>query len=378
MKRSILIVAGETSGDNVGGLFCSELKSLRPELEIFGLGGDQMKSAGVDILCHINKLAFLGFWEVIKHIPFIRSVEKRVFHEARERKPSLAVLIDYPGFNLRLAKKLKSMGIPVLYFVSPQVWAWGKGRIKKIKNLVDSMIVVFEFEKKLYAENGFGVEYFGHPLLEIVKPSLSKEEFFTSIGIEESEKYIGLFPGSRLQEVNKILPVMTGAIKKLTLSANNITGIVGCAPSLDDSAYTKITGNKFKLVRNLTYDLMANAELNFVASGTATLECAILKKPLFVLYKTSFLTYLIAKKLIRIPNIGLVNVVAERKIVPEFVQDRCRPELVANNALNYFSDENYRQKMLAELQEVRGKLGQYGASKRAAEFALGMLNSADN
>ncbi len=375
MKQSILIVAGEASGDNVGGLFCSELKSRRAELEIFGLGGDRMKNAGVDILYHIDRLAFLGFWEVIKHIPFIRSVEKDVLEEAAKRKPLLAVLIDYPGFNMRLAKKLKSMGIPVLYYVSPQVWAWGKGRIEKIKNLVDRMIVVFEFEKKMYAGEGFEVEYFGHPLLEIVNPRLRAEEFKDRIGIKENEKYIGLFPGSRLQEVKMILPIMRDAVRKLSDSGIDIKGIIGRAPGLDDSVYTEITAEEFPLVTGFTYDLMSNSELNFVASGTATLECAILGKPLFVLYKTSMLTYLIAKRLIKIPDIGLVNVVAGRRIAPEFVQGNCRPGLIAEEAKRYLSNETFRSRITDDLREVRGRLGQPGSSGRAAEFAIGMLDS---
>jgi len=378
LKKSILIIAGEASGDNVGGLLCEEIKKLQPDIELFGLGGDRMMQAGVNLLYHINRLAFLGFWEIVKHIPFIRSVERDLLVETSNRKPALAILIDYPGFNLRFARKLKSEGIPILYYVSPQVWAWGRKRIKKIKSLIDRMIVVFEFEKELYSEEGMEVEWYGHPLLDIVKPQLDRSDFFKQAGLEIDQRYIGLFPGSRLQEVERILPVMRDAVFALRSSGMEPEAIVGAVRGVDESVYRGIIGDEFRLMNNMTYDIMANADLNLVASGTATLECAILRKPLFVLYKTSPLTFMIAKNLIKIPDIGLVNVVAGQRIAPEFVQSDCRADKIAAEISDYFSNESYRDKTAADLKNVRFKLGEKGASQRAAESVLKMLFNAKN
>ncbi len=378
MNRSILIIAGEASGDNVGGLLCEEIKRIRSDIGLFGLGGDRMKNAGVEILFHIDRLSFLGFWEIVRHIPFMRTVERSLLLETDKEKPALAILIDYPGFNLRFARKLKARGIPILYYVSPQVWAWGKNRIQKIKSLVDKMIVVFEFEKELYSREGMDVEWYGHPLLDIVRPGLNRADFYYKASLENNQRYIGLFPGSRLQEVGRILPVMIDAVRAVRSKGTDLVGVVGGVAGIEDSVYRKIIGDDFSLMKNMTYDIMANADLNLVASGTATLECAILGKPLFVLYKTSPLTYYIAKNLVKIPDIGLVNVVAGKRIVPEFIQAECSAGNIAGKISDYFSNEGYRGKMAGDLENVRSKLGEKGASRKAAESALRMLSGAWN
>ena len=375
-SKSILMVAGEASGDNIGGLLSAELRLLRPDIGLFGLGGDRMDTSGVELLYHVSKLSFLGFWEVLKQLPFIRKVENRLSDEIRLRKPSLAILIDYPGFNLRLAGKLRQMGIPVMYYISPQVWAWGKGRIEKIKRLVNRMIVAFEFEQKLYRRNGVSAEWFGHPLLEIVKPKYGRAEFLEKIGFQPDEKYIGLFPGSRKQEIEKILPVMLETLNALRENKYMLKSIVGCASGVDDSVYQNYAGSQAIFTRSLTYDLMMHSELNLVASGTATLECAILGRPQVVLYKTSPITYLIGRSLVRIPYIGLVNVVAEKKIVPEFIQGNCRPRKIVAEIRRLLSDLSYMNSMLAELAGLRGKLGNPGASEKVARAALEMVESA--
>ena len=305
MNRSILIIAGESSGDNVGGLLCAELKLLNPDLRIFGIGGDRMDMSGVNLLYHTSQLSFLGFWEVLKHLPFIKKVERDILQRVDDEKPALAILIDYPGFNLRLAAKLKERKVPILYYVSPQVWAWGKGRIEKIKHLVDKMVVVFEFEREIYLKEGMAVEWLGHPLLELVRTKYNREEFYQKIGLHLGDRYIGLFPGSRKQEIEKILPVMCRAVKGMTDPV--LISVVACAPGIEDDFYRSLGTDSVRYVRGQTYDLMANSELNLVASGTATLECAILGRPQFILYKTSPITYYIAKSLIKIPASRFVS-----------------------------------------------------------------------
>jgi len=378
LKKSILIVAGEASGDNVGGLFVAELKLMRPDIDLFGLGGDRMEISGVELRYHINQLSFLGFWEVVKHLPFIKRVEKDLLDQIAIRKPSLAVLIDYPGFNLRLAKRLKALNIPIMYYVSPQVWAWGKKRINRIKNLVDLMIVIFKFEKEIYEKVDMPVRWYGHPLLEIVKPNYDRAEFLAKLNLEPDGRYLGIFPGSRKQEIEKILPVMRDVLAGMTASGINLKGIVGCAPGIDDGIYRKYGGEGLIFSRGMTYDVMQHAYLNLVASGTATLECAILGRPLFILYRTSPVTYLIARSLVKIPYVGLVNVVAGTKIVPEFIQGNCRADGIAGEATLFFNSDNYRQGMLERLSALRGKLGEEGASKKAAETAIGMIGSVED
>lgn len=378
LKNSILIIAGETSGDNVGGLLCAELKKLRPDLELFGLGGDRMKNAGVDIIYHANQLSFLGFWEVVKNLPFIREVERNVLAQIDQSKPSLAILIDYPGFNLRLAKKLRERKIPIIYYVSPQVWAWGKGRIQKIKSLVDKMIVVFDFERQMYKKEGMDVEWYGHPLLEIVRSNCSRDGFLKNLGLSPDDRYIGLFPGSRKQEIARILPEMKATIELLNGHGMSYKGIVGCVPGIDEKLYKDIGGGNLIYVQGRTYDLMAHSELNLIASGTATLECAILGRPLFVLYKTSAITYHIARRLIKIPHIGLVNVVAGKKIVPEYIQSECQAAQIAQDIEKYFSDEIGRTKMVKNLSAVRACLGEPGASAKVAQSVMAMIERKGN
>ena len=375
MKKTILIVAGEPSGDTVGGLLSSELKIGRPDYDLFGLGGDNMDISGVDILYHIKQLAFLGFWEVLKHIPFIKEVEKKILEDVENRKPSLAILIDYPGFNLRLAKKLKKLGVPVMYYVSPQVWAWGEKRIEKIKQIVNKMVVVFDFEKELYKSHGMNVEWFGHPLLEIVKPQLSKDELYKKLNFKQDTKYIGLFPGSRIQEINKIFPPMIDAVNNAGLDRNKYKIVVGCAPGIADDIYKAIAGDDIIYTNNITYDLMTYSELNLVASGTATLECAMLGGPLFVLYKTSPITYQIAKRLVKIPYVGLVNVVARKKIAPEFIQGDCNGELIGKKINEYLSQSNLHEVLTDSVKSVKNKLGQPGASEKTARLAISMVES---
>jgi lipid-A-disaccharide synthase len=375
LNHSILIVAGEPSGDNIGGLLAAELKLLRPDLELFGLGGDRMDVSGVEIRYHINQLSFLGFWEVVKHIPFLKRVKNDLLEQVSQHHPSLAILIDYPGFNLGLAAKLKSMDIPVMYYVSPQVWAWGERRIGKIRRSVDKMVVVFRFEKEMYEKENVPAEWYGHPLLDIVEIKYEREDLLETVGLNPDSEYIGLFPGSRRQEVERILPVMRDAIALLPKSEMSMEGVVGCASGLDDNFYRGIGGENLHYARGLTYELMSHAELNLVASGTATLECAILRSPLFVLYKTSALTYLLARRLISIPYIGLVNVVAGEKIVPEFIQGECRGGTIAAEISRFIMEQDAKQVMKERLSKLKAGLGEKGASRKVAEAALEMLSA---
>ena len=377
LKR-ILIVAGEASGDLHGSSLVKEMRKRRPGLEIFGMGGDKMKREGVELIFHVDKLAFMGFFEVLKNLGFVRRVMRSMVSAAEERKPDLAVLIDYPGFNLRFARRLKNSGIPVVYYISPQVWAWGGNRVKKMQGLIDKMVVILPFEKEIYDRFNIDCEFVGHPFLDVVRPVLSFEDFRRKFDLRKNQTTVGLLPGSRWQEVEKILPIMLESCKSLQTRVKNLKVLLGLAATVskdDIQNLQNAAGFRAEIVENLTYDLMKHADLLLIASGSATLECAILGTPFVVLYKTSLWTYLVAKSLVNIPNIALVNVVAGRRVVPEFIQNRAIPVRIADEMYEILNEKERYRTIQSELRKVKDKLGQAGASGRAAEIVMQVLES---
>ena len=374
--KKIVIIAGEASGDLHGSSLVKELKKINSNLEIFGIGGDRMKSQGVELIFHVEKLSFMGFFEVIKNLSFIRGVMKRMTSMIETRRPDMVILIDYPGFNLRFAKKVKNLGIRVVYYISPQVWAWGGNRVKKMRGLIDKMVVIFPFEKEIYKKFGLDCEFVGHPLLEVTRPVLSAEDFQKKFGIRKNDVVVGLLPGSRWQEVEKILPIMLESCKFLKTRIKNLKVLLGLAPTIKKEKIENLqnlAGSQTMIVENLTYDLMKHANLLLIASGSATLECAILGTPFLVLYKTSLWTYLVAKSLISIPNIALANVVAGKRIVPEFIQSQAIPNRIAEEMYEILTDRERYKTIQNELKKVKEKLGEDGASKKAAQIVTEML-----
>jgi len=369
-KIPIAIIAGESSGDLIGGLFVRAVKEKDPSASFFGIGGERMREAGVEVLHTTQEMAFLGFVEVVKHLPFVSRVLNEMESLLRARRPGLLVLIDYPGFNLRLAERAKRLGIPVMYYISPQVWAWGRGRVIKMRRLVDKMVVAFQFEVGIYEKEGIPVEFVGHPLLEVVKSRMSRQEFCSQAALSPEKPILGLLPGSRRQEVKKILPVMVEAARVIKEKKPDVQPVVGMAEGLEDKDFA-VTG-EVKRVKGLTYELMASSDLVLVASGSATLETSILGTPMVVVYKTSFLSYQIAKKVVTIPNIALINVVAGKRLVPEFVQGQARPDRVAKAALELLGDSSKREEIKQELKKAVSSLGGPGASAKAAEIALSL------
>jgi lipid-A-disaccharide synthase len=376
--KRILIIAGEASGDLHGSSLVRELRRKGSGLEIFGIGGDKMKREGVELIFHVDRLAFMGFFEVLKNLSFVRRVMRAMVSAAETRKPDLAVLIDYPGFNLRFARKVKNLGIPVVYYISPQVWAWGGGRVKKMQELVDKMVVILPFEKEIYDRFSIDCEFVGHPFMEVTKPVLSLEDFQRKFDIRKNQTTVGLLPGSRWQEVEKILPVMLESCKLLKTRIKNLRALLGLAPTIGKQEIQNLqnaAGFQAEIVENLTYDLMKHADLLLIASGSATLECAILGTPFVVLYKTSFWTYLVAKSLISIPNIALANVVAGKRIVPEFVQRRAAPAQIAEEMCEILTERERYKAIQNDLRKVKEKLGQAGASRKTAEIIMQVLDS---
>ena len=366
-----MVVAGEASGDLHGGGVVRELKQLLPSAEVFGIGGDTMQSAGMTLLHHIREMSFLGFAEVVKHLPFIRKVLKECEESLKAHKPDVLVLVDYPGFNLKLARIAHSHGVPVLYYISPQVWAWHASRVKQMKGVVDKMLVVFPFEVEIYKKEGIPVEFVGHPLLEQIKPIVNiqqtKTDFFTQYGLDQSKPLVALFPGSRKQEIERMLPTFIDAVTLIRKSID-INAVIGSAPTiLPEFIEQFLHGHDALLVNSQTPALQRFADVALTKSGTSTLELAIAETPMVVSYKTSGMSYMIGKSLAQIDKIALPNILAGKRIVPEFIQNEATPEHLANAALALLNDAVLRAETKRELAAVRGQLGTPGASKRVAE-----------
>ena len=367
----VMIIAGEASGDMYGAGVVRELKRHDPSCEIFGIGGDKMQAAGMELVYHIRELSVMGFLEVIQHLPLLRSVERTLRVLLGQRTPDVLLLIDYPGFNLRFARMVRKSGMKIVYYISPQVWAWNPGRVKKMKGVIDKMLVVFPFEVDLYKKEGIDVEFVGHPLLEMFTDPQPKEDFCKRWGFSPDRKILGLFPGSRKQELERIFPQMLGAARILE-QRSGVQVAVGVSSILETDfvkSFIRDPGT-VKLVQHATYDVMKNSDIAFVTSGTATLETGYYQTPMIVVYKTSWLSYCIARLLVRIKTIGLVNIVAGKKIVPEFIQAQVTPDRLAEAGGDLLRDEQRRKEMSALLGCIREKLGTTGASARVAETVI--------
>ncbi|HKZ22056.1 MAG TPA: lipid-A-disaccharide synthase [candidate division Zixibacteria bacterium] len=358
MKKKILVVAGEASGDLHGAGLLKELKKINPDLDFFGMGGDKMKNEGLKILYHINQVSFMGLFEILSHLGFLRKVFRNTVKQIDSNRPDLAILIDYSGFNLRLAKKLKQKNIPIVYYISPQVWAWRKNRVQKIKKFVDKMVVFFPFELDFYQKEGVKVELVGHPLVNLANPILQKEEFLKKIQTERDQTIIGLLPGSREQEIKKILPVMLEACQGLKRKIKDMKVIIGLAPTINkELVLSQVNQNSdVKVLENLTYDVMKYSDLLLVTSGTATVESALMETPMLVIYKTNFMTYFLAKLLVKVPYISMVNLIAQKQVVPEFIQSQANPFLIAQEMEKILQDKVKYQQTKQELSQIKIKL----------------------
>jgi len=377
-NKNIMIIAGEVSGDILGAELTTELKKLDNKINIIGVGGDMMMQSGVEIIYHINKLSFLGFAEVVKHLPFIRKVQGDLINTIKEKNIKNIILIDYPGFNLNFAKKIKQLGVKILYYVSPQIWAWGGGRIKKIKNLVRKMFVFFPFEEKLYEDAGVDVEFVGHPLLDRLSNYnfLSKEEFFNKYNLDPQKEILLLMPGSRKHEVERILPAVMKAAEKICKEFN-MQIIVAGATGIDENLFADISGStEHKVVKDNTYELLKYSKFGIIKSGTSTLEAGLFGLPMIIVYRTSLLTYLISKNLVSLKNIGMANIILGEDVVPELIQNKVNPDSIFNETKRILSNGNLYNSIKKKLLEINEKLGKKGATKRAAESIYSLMNEA--
>jgi lipid-A-disaccharide synthase len=335
------------------------MKLIQPDIEFIGWGGDRMRKEGVRIKKHISELAFMGFKEVILNLKTIMRNFRSCKNQISEFKPDFLILVDYPGFNLRIAKWAKKEGIPIAYYISPQIWAWKQSRIFQIKENVTKMYTILPFEPDFYRKFEVEVEYCGHPLLdEITRFNESNNNKLTS-----EKPILAILPGSRKQEIERKLPIMLEAAKHFP----QFETVVACAPNLPLNYYLKYASNNVRFVENETYKLLNSAEMAIVTSGTATLETALFRVPQVVCYKSSRMSYLIARMLVKIKFISLVNLILEREVVRELIQKDCNSEQIVNELNLIQNDSRKREKMLNDYDQLIQLLGQNGSSKRVAE-----------
>ncbi len=371
-QGQILMVAGEPSADLHGAAVIRELKKQDPSLHIFGIGGEKMRAAGQEQLYTTRQMAIIGFVEILRHLPFFYRVMRHLVREVQRRRPVCAILIDYPGFNLKLAKKLKQLGIPILYYIAPQVWAWGARRIPRMAKFIDHLAVVFPFEVPLFEQAGLPTTFVGHPLLEGLQPEYPLRVFQQKYAL--SKNTLGLLPGSRKQEVERLLPDMLRTARLLQGQLESLSLLVARAADVQQDVYQKIFRqvpvDGVQLVSRGTYSVMKYSTACMVASGTATLETACFVTPFVIVYRVSPLTYQLGRRLVKLDRIGLANIVAGEQVAPEFVQEDFQPQVVAETLLGFFRNPELRNIIQKKLRRVREKLGEAGASRSVAELAL--------
>ena len=366
---TFFIIAGEASGDLHGAKLMQELKSLAPNISFIGHGGDKMIDQGLKVIQHIDKMSVMGFSEIIKHLPFLFSVMGETLNQLEEIKPNRIILIDYPGFNLRLAKNCSGLSIPITYFILPQLWAWKEKRIKTFQRYIDQSLSIFPFEQNWFEKRDVPTNYVGHPFTENIGPSLTKTEFYTKHKIDKNRNVVTLLPGSRQQEVDQLWPIFYKSAMEIK-EKQDVDIVVGKFSGIT------LPEQKDVLIENDDiYAAISYAKAAITASGTASLECAVLDTPEVVCYKLSYISGLILKQLNKTPFISMVNLIANRKIVTEFVQSGVKVKNIVSEITPLLSNTKQRKDMLLGFDEVRRSLGLPGVYKRAAESIMKKTNS---
>jgi len=378
--KKILIIAGEASSDLHAANLVNDIKALDNDIGFFGLGGDNMKSAGVDLRENIAHLAFIGPGGLFNAFFKLKKIYNSLCRHLTENRPDCAILIDYAEFNLRVARHLKELGVPVIYYISPQVWAWGLWRIKSIKKLVDKVLVFFRFEEKLYREHEIDVSFVGHPFLDIVKATETKEDIRKRLNLNRDKHTVAILPGSRKSEIKNILPVMLESCDLIheRLRDTGVEFILPLAPTLEEESVSTLLANHdlpVKVVKDYTHNALSVCDCAIVASGSATLETALLGVPMAIVYKANFLTCLFTKSVIKLPYIGLVNVVAGEKVVSEFLQDNATPKDISSYIVRLLEDKSLSDVIKEKFIQIRKDLGEPGASRNAAREVVEFLEA---
>jgi lipid-A-disaccharide synthase len=390
MPPTLFISAGEASGEHYGALLVAALRRQLPEAEFYGMGGERMAAAGLERIVRAEDMAVMGLTEVVRHLPRIHGEFRKLKRAIRTRRPDVAVLIDFPEIHFRLAKEFHRLGVPVIYFVSPQLWAWKKHRIKLVQQYVTRMLVIFPFEEPFYRERGVNAEFVGHPLAELPQPSLARERFARDNALDPTRIWIGLLPGSRMQEIEKNLPEMIAAARKLVQSdpASNFEFLIPLAPTLNAEQRAAVSRLIEEQGSGLTLHpvdearaALHHARASIVASGTATVEAALIGNPFVVVYRVSAATYAIAKRVVKVPHVAMANLIAGRRVVPELIQHDFTASNIVQHLGPLLPDGTPRQSMIEGLRSIRDALtrrpdGHPGAIERVAAITMEELERA--
>jgi lipid-A-disaccharide synthase len=375
----IMISCGEASGDLYAGALAVELHRREPTAEIFGFGGQRLEAAGGRLIGDYGAYSVTGLTEAVAKLPRSFAMLRRLVDAARELRPHVFVAIDFPDFNFRLMAALRRLGIPIVYYISPQLWAWRPGRMETMKENVDRVLVIFPFEEELYRRAGVDAQFVGHPLVDLARAGEPREAFLTERGFAPEAPTVALLPGSRRNELERIVPVMVEAIPLIAAKIPRVQFTVACAPNLPDTLFAPLVnenlGAPLVLVHERTDDVLAAADVVITASGTATIQCALHEKPMVVVYKLSPLTYRLGKPFVHVDTYAMPNLVAGSRIVPELIQDDFTPERTASEIVSFLTDRERYDRTREALNRVRKALGAPGASARAAEAVLAVANS---
>jgi lipid-A-disaccharide synthase len=375
-QRHLIIVCGEPSGDLHAGELARALQRIDPKLKISGVGAEHLARSGAKVFRDIKGLSVMGLFDVLKKLPSFLALKKDILRKIKETNAAALILVDFSGFNLRLAKAVNN-SLPVIYYISPQVWASRSGRVRAIKKYISRMIVFFRFEQEFYAKRGIKTDYIGHPLLDIARPQMSKEVFLRELGLSAGKPAVALLPGSRRAEIARMLPLMLESAKLIRQRIPAAQFIISRPAGMPLDAYNralKNSGVEAKISEGMNYDCLNCADFALICSGTATLEAVIMETPHLLVYRMGLLNYLLYRPQVRVPYIGIGNIVAGERVVPEFIQFQAKPKAIAQEALKLLLDTAARQQMVDALRRIKTLLGQPGAAQRGAYLINSSLN----
>ncbi len=376
MKTSLLVVAGEASGDQLGAALVRALLERLPYVDVYGIGGVHMRAAGVKTVFDVRDLNAVGVAEVLAKVPQALRMAYQLLREARRRQTRAVVLIDTPGFNLPFAALAKRAGLRVVFYVSPQIWAWRPGRVKKIARRVDHMLTLFPFEVPFYKSAGVDAKYVGHPLVDRVAALPTPEQAAVQLGLDASRPTVALLPGSRSQEIRRLLPPMLGALELMQLQVATLQAVLPVAPTIAREEIERLLADSpmpVNLIPGQSLEVLRASQVALIASGTATLEAGLVGTPMVIVYQVHVMTEFLAGRLIRVPDIGLVNIVAEKRVAPELVQGEVQPQTLAATALRYLIDAEARAEVQHEFDRLHDKLGPGDGAQRAAACVAAYL-----
>jgi lipid-A-disaccharide synthase len=369
---TVFVSCGEPSGDLYAGALAEHLRTLDPGVRITGFGGERLAAAGASLVGDYHGLAVTGLVEALRVLPRSYEMYRRLVRAAREQRPDVFVAIDFPDFNFRLAAAVRRLGVPIVYYIPPQLWAWRSGRMKTLKALADRILVIFPFEPKIYQDAGTPATFVGHPLAELAKTTSPRASFLASVGLDPDRPVVALLPGSRANEVAQILPTIVDALPRIRAAVPGTQFLLARAPGLADALLAPLSASPVPItvVEGRSDDVLASSNAVVMASGTATVQAAIHECPMVIVYRVAPLSYAIGRRFVHVDTFGMVNLVAGTRVAPELIQDGFTAEAVAVETIRLLTDEAARASMVRSLREVKARLGGHGASRRAAEAVL--------